>query len=350
MTSNDRLLSSILVLALLCASLWVLVPFLPAIFWASVLAFATWPAMSRLTKVLNGRTTLAAAVLTTFWMLLIAVPVLLFALNLGEHLHQLSGLIKNLWVEGLPPAPQWLKGLPLIGDKAMELWTKVDQEGIALFSNMRPYLAHVGNWFLARTAQIAGGLFELSLSLVFVFFFYRSGEQIAAFAKSLLERLIGSRAEYYLNLVGGSIQCVVNGVIGTAAVQAILAMVGFMIAGVPGALLLGFATFFLSLIPMGPPIAWLPAVAWLAYQGQYGMAIFLAVWGVVIVSGVDNVLKPLLISRGSTLPMVVVLIGLFGGLLAFGFMGLFLGPTLLAVAYSLMNDWMKTGVKARTVV
>lgn len=348
MTSNDRLLSSIIVLALLCASLWILVPFLPALFWASVLAFSTWPVMSRLTVLLKGRATLAATVLTSFWMLLFAVPVLFLVSNLGEHLHQLSGLIKNLWIEGLPPAPLWLKGLPLIGDKALDLWTRVDHEGVAFFSTMRPYLTQVGNWLLARTAQIGGGLLELSLSLVFVFFFYRNGEQIAGFAKSLLERLIGTRAEYYLNLVGGSIQCVVNGVIGTAAAQAILAMIGFMIAGVPGAILLGLATFFLSLIPMGPPIAWLPAVGWLAYQGEYGMAIFLAIWGAIIVSGVDNVLKPLLISRGSTLPLVVLLIGLFGGLLAFGFMGIFLGPTLLAVAYSLMNDWM-TGSKKQPV-
>lgn len=350
MTSNDRLLSSILVLALLAASLWILVPFLSAIFWASVLAFSTWPIMSRLTALLNGKTTVAASLLTGFWMLLFAVPVLFFVINLGEHLHMLSGVIKNVWVDGLPPAPEWLKGIPLVGDKLVELWAKVDHEGAALFSSLRPYLMQVGNWLLARTAQIGGGLVELSLSLVFVFFFYRSGEQIAAFAKSLLERLIGSRADHYLNLVGGSIQSVVNGVIGTAAAQAVLALIGFLIAGVPGAILLGFATFFLSLIPMGPPIAWIPAVGWLAYQGHYGMAVFLALWGAIIVSGVDNVLKPLLISRGSTLPLVVVLIGLFGGLVCWGFMGIFLGPTLLAVAYSLMNDWTKTGIKPKPVV
>jgi predicted PurR-regulated permease PerM len=349
MTSNDRLLSSIIVLARLCASLWILVPFLPALFWASVLAFATWPVMSRLTKLLNGRATLAATLLTSFWLLLFAAPVLYFALNLGEHLHQLSGLIQNLWVDGLPPPPAWLKDLPLIGDKAVELWQKVDQQGVAFFSTLRPYASQVGHWLLARTAQVGGGLFELSLSLVFVFIFYRSGEQIAAFAKSLLERLIGSRAEHYLNLVGGSVQRVVNGVIGTAVAQAVLVMIGFLIAGIPGAILLGFATFFLSLIPMGPPLAWIPAVCWLAYQGEYGMAVSLGIWCGVIVSGVDHVLKPVLISRGSTLPMVVILIGLFGGLLAFGFMGIFLGPTLLAVAYSLLSDWINAGSKQEAV-
>ena len=140
-------------------------------------------------------------------------------------------------------------------------------------------------------------------------------------------------------LVAGTVQRVVNGVIGTAAAQALLALIGFLIAGVPGALVLGLATFLLSLIPMGPPLIWIPATAWLVWKGDYGMAIFLGIWGTLIISGVDNVLKPYLISRGGNLPLVIVLLGVFGGLIAFGFIGLFIGPTLLAIAYSLLVDW-----------
>jgi predicted PurR-regulated permease PerM len=128
-------------------------------------------------------------------------------------------------------------------------------------------------------------------------------------------------------------------VIGTAAAQAILAYVGFSIAGIPGALILGLLTFAFSFL-MVPPLIWGPATLWLAWQGQYGMAVFLGIWGMFIISGVDNVLKPYLISRGGNLPLVVVLLGVFSGVLAFGFMGLFLGPTLLAVAYSLLEDWL----------
>ena len=134
-------------------------------------------------------------------------------------------------------------------------------------------------------------------------------------------------------------QRVVNGVIGTAAAQALLAYVGFSIAGIPGALILGLLTFAFSFL-MVPPLVWGPATAWLIWQGQYGMAVFLGIWGMFVISGVDNVLKPYLISRGGNLPLVVVLLGVFGGVLAFGFMGLFLGPTLLAVAYSLLGDWL----------
>ena len=340
MMSNDRLLIQILLLSLLGASLWVLAPFVSALFWAAVLAFASWPLMRLLTRWFSGRQTVAAAVLTAGWMLLVAVPLVLLGLNMANHIRDLNALIHDLQSAGLPPAPVWLGELPLIGDWLRESWRELDEQGAALFDTLRPHLGFLGNWLLARSAQIAGGMIELALSLVLVFFFYRDGPRLSAFAHSVLERLIGRRAEHYLELVAATIQRVVNGVIGTAAAQAALAGVGLAIAGVPGVLPLALLTFALSLIPMGPPLVWIPAAVWLVGQESYGMAIFLAVWGTFVISGVDNVLKPYLISRGGNLPLVVVLLGVFGGILAFGFMGLFLGPTLLAVAYSLLSDWV----------
>jgi predicted PurR-regulated permease PerM len=343
--NNDRLLVQILLLGLLGASLWVLAPFWSALFWAAVLSFASWPLMRHLTRLLRGRQSLAAGLLTLGWTGLVAVPLVMLGFNLADHIRDITALIKGFQVEGLPPAPSWLVGIPLVGERLLGIWQTIDQQGAAFFDSVRPYLGQLGNWLLARSAQIGGGMLELALSLILVFFFYRDGARLAAFAKSLLERLIGERAEHYLDLVAGTVQRVVNGVIGTAAAQAILAWIGFTIAGVPGALGLGLLTFGFSLI-MIPPLVWGPAVAWLVWQGEIGMAIFLGVWGFFIISGVDNILKPYLISRGGNLPLVVVLLGVFGGILAFGFMGLFLGPTLLAVAYSLLSDWV--AVKAPT--
>lgn len=340
MLNNDRLLAQILLLGLLSACLWVLAPFASALFWAAVLAFASWPLMRLLTRWLNGRETAAAALLTLVWMVLVAVPLVWLGFNLADHIRDATLFLKEIQVDGLPTPPTWLGSIPLVGERLVGLWMTLDQQGAALFAAARPYLGQVGNWLLARSAQIGGGMLELVLSLVLVFFFYRDGPRLAAFVLSLLERLIGDRAEHYLRLVAGTVQRVVNGVIGTAAAQGLLALVGFLIAGVPGALVLGILTFILSLIPMGPPLVWVPATAWLFWQGEYGMAIFLGAWGMFIISGVDNVLKPYLISRGGNLPLVVVLLGVFGGILAFGFMGLFLGPTLLAVAYSLLSDWV----------
>ncbi|HDS1734512.1 MULTISPECIES: AI-2E family transporter [Pseudomonas] len=345
MANNDRLLVQILLLALLGAGLWVMAPFISALLWGAILAFASWPLMRLLTRVLGGRETMAAALLTIVWILVVALPLVWLGFNLADHIRDATAFIRDIQVDGLPDAPSWLGSVPLVGERLVAWWDSVDQQGAALLASVKPYLGQVGNWLLARSAQIGGGILELTLSLVFVFFFYRDGPRLAAFVLRLLQRLIGERAEYYLELVAGTVQRVVNGVIGTAAAQGLLAMIGFLIAGVPGAIVLGLVTFMLSLIPMGPPLAWIPATAWLVWQGEYGMAVFLGVWGTFVISGVDNVLKPYLISRGGNLPLVIVLLGVFGGLIAFGFIGLFIGPTLLAVAYSLLLDWSRSAAQ-----
>jgi len=341
MANNDRLLIQIVLLALLGAALWVMAPFISALLWGAILAFASWPLMRLLTRVLGGRETLAASLLTTAWILIVALPLVWLGFNLADHIRDATAFVRDVQVGGLPEAPDWLGGIPLVGERLVRWWQSMDQQGAALIASIKPHLGQVGNWLLARSAQIGSGMLELSLSLVFVFFFYRDGPRLAAFILRLLQRLAGERAEYYLELVAGTVQRVVNGVIGTAAAQALLALIGFLIAGVPGAIVLGLVTFMLSLIPMGPPLAWIPATGWLVWKGEYGMAVFLGMWGTFVISGVDNVLKPYLISRGGNLPLVIVLLGVFGGLIAFGFIGLFIGPTLLAVGYSLLLDWSR---------
>ncbi|WP_312935733.1 AI-2E family transporter [Pseudomonas sp.] len=348
MPNHDRLFVQILLLALLGAGLWVMAPFISALLWGAILAFASWPLMRLLTRVLGGRETLAAGILTGAWIVVAVLPLVWLGFNLADHIRDATAFVRDVQVDGLPEAPTWLGAIPLVGERLVGMWDTVDQQGPALLASVKPYLGQTGNWLLARSAQIGGGILELNLSLVFVFFFYRDGPRLAAFVLRLLQRLVGERAGYYLDLVAGTVQRVVNGVIGTAAAQAVLALIGFLIAGVPGAIVLGLVTFMLSLIPMGPPLAWLPATAWLAWKGEYGMAVFLGIWGTFVISGVDNVLKPYLISRGGNLPLVIVLLGVFGGLIAFGFIGLFIGPTLLAVGYSLLLDWSRNPTSSGT--
>lgn len=340
MLSHDRLLVQILLLSLLGACLWVLAPFMTALFWAAVLAFASWPIMRILTRALQGNTSLAAGLLTSAWVFIVAGPLVWLGFNIADYIRASMEIINNLRITGLPDAPEWLIEVPMLGDRLLEAWETIDEQGAALFQSVKPYMGQMSNWLLSRSASIGAGILELALSLVLVFFFYRDGPRLALFAKSLTQRLIKERADYYLDLVAGTVRRVVNGVIGTAVAQAAVALFGFLVAGVPGALILAGLTFMLSLIPMGPPLVWAPAVAWLFWQQDYAMAIFLLLWGFLIISSVDNFLKPYLISRGGNLPLVVVLMGVFGGLFAFGFMGLFLGPTLLAVAYSLVSDWI----------
>jgi predicted PurR-regulated permease PerM len=339
MLNFDRSLVFLLVLGLLGASLLVLLPFFSSLFWAGLLAFATWPLMTLLTRLLGGRVTLAACVLTLTWFSLIVIPLLVLGANLADHIRDLQGVIADLKADGFPSVPLWMPGIPVVGQYLVDGWQFVDHQSAALLAWVKPHLGQIGTWFVSKSAALGGGILELLLSLFLVFFFYRDGPAIAKFANTLLERLIGQRAGYYQLLISGTVQRVVNGVIGTAVAQGLVAMIGFWIAGVPGAVMLGVLTFFLSFLPAAPPLVWLPAIGWLVFKEEYGFAAFMGFWGVFIISGVDNVLKPYLISRGGTLPLVIVLIGVMGGLFAFGFMGLFIGPTLLAIMFSLITDW-----------
>ncbi len=188
----------------------------------------------------------------------------------------------------------------------------------------------------------------LFLSALIVFFFWRDGDELSARARRMAQRVAGERALQLAEVAKGTIRGTVYGILGTALAQGALAFVGFLIAGIPGAFLLGVGTFFLSVVPVGPPLIWAPAAFWLYEQGETGWAIALVVWGVAVISSVDNFLKPLLISRGSKLPFILVLLGVLGGVVAFGFVGIFLGPTLLAVAYRLLDEW--TGAPPERVI
>jgi len=339
--SFDSLLLYIIIFVLLGATCWMLAPFWSILFWAAILAFSSWPAMSFLTRIFKGRISLAAGILTCAWIVVVAVPLSFFAINLADYIRKSISFIYLLQGQDLPQLPQWIVRMPLIGEHIHSLWLTLDANSNNLLTNVMPYIAKISNFMVARSAQLGLGLFELSLSLVLVFFFYRDGPALANLINNVMIKLIGQQsAKYYLEIVTGTVQRVVNGVIGTALAQGVLAYIGFAIAGVPGAILLGFMTFGLSLIPMGPPLIWIPASIWLLAIEQYGFAIFLVLWGIFVVSMVDNLLKPYLISRGGNLPLVVVLFGVFGGLWAFGFMGMFIGPTLLAVNYSLLSNWM----------
>lgn len=340
MLNFDRNIVFIVLIVLLGASLMVILPFISSLFWAGLLAFATWPLMTWLTRMLGGRVTLAASILTASWILLVALPVLALGFNMAEHFKSGTDLIRVIWVNGLPPAPtETLMKIPFVGDYLIDGWHRLEQESTAISSSIRPHLAQIGHGAGLMGAKLGGGMLELSLSLVLVFFFYRDGPSIAAFTKTMLERLIDVRASHYMDLISGTVQRVINGVIGTALAQGLLAFIGLWIAGIPGAGALGVLTFFLSLIPAGPVLVWLPAAAWLMFNDSYGYATFMALWGFVIVSGVDNVLKPYLISRGGSLPLLIVLAGVLGGMAAWGLLGVVLGPTLLAVTYSLLKDW-----------
>jgi predicted PurR-regulated permease PerM len=194
------------------------------------------------------------------------------------------------------------------------------------------------SWLLAFGLVIGQGVMQVILSLLLMFFILKDGTALAERLTSMAHRISAERGTQLLDVAGATVRGVIYGILGTALVQGLLAGVGFLVAGVPGATLLGLLTFFLSVIPMGPPLVWIPATIWLFHQGSVGWGIFMIVWG-ILVSSVDNVIKPLIISRGSKMPFILIFFGVLGGALTFGLIGVFIGPTLLAVAYRLIEEW-----------
>jgi predicted PurR-regulated permease PerM len=335
----EQLIGLSLFVLLIIGSYLVLRPFLSALLWAALLCYATWPLFLRLNRGLGDRRSWAAMVLCLAIAVVVVAPFIVVGLSLADNVTRLNTALHALVAHGLPPPPNWIGELPLVGTKLQTAWLATANDMSTLLEPLQRNLPEVSKWLLGRSVALGNGVLQLSLSVFILFFLYRDGAALAQRLDNGLMRIGGDHARALLRLAGNTVKGVVYGILGTAIMQGILAAIGFLIAGVPGALVLGLATFFLSVVPMGPPLIWIPVAAWLYYQGQIGWAIFLVVWGIAVVSSIDNFLKPYLISQGAAMPFVLVLLGVLGGLVAFGFVGVFLGPTLLAVGYSLVRDW-----------
>ncbi|MDD2711028.1 MAG: AI-2E family transporter [Verrucomicrobiae bacterium] len=325
-------------LMLLLAGCYVVMrPFLAAVLWAAILCFSTWPFYLWLDRRLKGRRNLAAMLMTLLVMMVVVVPLALLGASLADDIKAFYKVINQLLHEGMPPPPSWIGEVPVVGGAVESYWRGVAHNGPWLAAELRVFLSRHGSWLLSRGLDAGQGVMQLLLSVFIAFFFYRDGEAILEQVHGSIERLAGDRTRNLLQVAGGTVKGVVYGIFGTALAQGVLAGFGLWVSGVPMALLLGLLTFFLSIIPGGPPLVWLPATGWLFCQGRVGAGIFMGMWGFFVVSTVDNFLKPYLISRGSNLPFALVFLGVLGGALAFGAVGIFAGPTLLAVGYSLLK-------------
>lgn len=337
-------LTLLTLLALGC--LFVLRPFLTAILWALILTYSTWPIYTRVLTGVHGRHQLAASLMTVLVAAVLVLPLAFLGATLAEHVAGVVGIVRLLLDEGMPEPPEWVLGVPLVGQELHRYWVELASNDAAFAVAVEPYVARARDWMLTSGASLGQGAVELTLSVLICFFFYRDGRAAADKIQRGIRRVVGDRAQHLIDVAGNTIKGVVYGILGTAMAQGSLAAIGLWIAGVPGALLLGFVTFVLSLIPMGPPFVWVPATAWLFFTGQTGWGIFMGLWGFFVVSGVDNILKPWLISRESRLPLLLVFLGVLGGIVAFGFIGIFLGPTLLAVGFTLLQQWLTIGRNA----
>lgn len=325
----------------------VLRPFFTALLWAMVLTFSTWPLYARLERSLGHRRWLSALLMTLMLALALVLPLAFLSTTIAEHATRALDLVRSLIEQGPPAPPSWIVNLPIVGDEIAKSWTELAADSNRFAEFIRPYLLLLRSWAIASGLAVGGGVIEISLSLVVAYFLYRDGAVLVVQAEILGRRVVGDRAQHLIGVASSTIRGVVYGILGTSLIQGILATLGYAIVGVPGALFLGFVTFFLAFLPSGPPLVWAPIAFWLVSRGDTGWAVFMVVWGIVVVGSIDHFLKPVLISRESSLPILLVFFGVVGGALGFGVIGAFLGPVLLAVAFSLLRDWTEL-IRANT--
>ncbi len=315
-------------------------PFISSLLWAAIICFATWPFFSLLDKWVGHRRNLAALIMTLIIGFVMVLPFALVGLSLADNLTEIKVFLKPIGDAPLPHLPEWVGSIPLIGNLVVEHWQKLSGSTDTALELAKELFTKNEQLLLRSGLKLGQGVLQLTLSVLIAFFFYRDGANLATWISDAMKRLAGEHAEQLTQAIGGTVNSVVYGILGTALAQGVAAAIGFALAGVPSPLLLGFFTFCLSIVQVGPPLIWIPATLWLLFSGHLGWGIFMGCWGLVAISGIDNIVRPYLISRYAKLPMVVILLGVMGGLLAFGFMGIFLGPTLLVAGGVLVRQWM----------
>jgi predicted PurR-regulated permease PerM len=345
----DQTISLVALILLVAGCFLVLRPFLTAIVWAAILTATTWPLFVRLRDAMRGHTGLASLAMVVVISLTLLAPFVVVGATIADNAEHLWALVRRLVAEGPPAPPEWVAQIPLAGPHLASYWGGFVHDTARLVEELRKLAEPARKLALSGGTTFLAGLLQLALSILIAFFFFRDGDAILARLRAAGERIAGDRARRLLAVATETTRGVVLGILGTALVQGILMGLGAWMAGIDAAPLLGFLVFLLSPVPVGPPLIWGGAAALLMAQGETGWGIFMLVWGAGLVSTVDNIIRPLIISHGGALPFILVLIGIIGGILAFGFIGVFLGPVLIAVGFMLVKEWAPAGTPSEAL-
>jgi predicted PurR-regulated permease PerM len=335
---------------LLVASVWVMRPFLPAIIWAMTLVIATWPLMLWVQRRLGNRRGLAVLVMTVTLLLLLVVPFWLAISTIVANADQIVDLVRTVQTLRVPPPPDWMAEVPLVGGRVTRVWEQLTTAGMHdLAPKLSPYAGGLFRWFASAVGSLGVTFVQFLLTVAIAAVMYTGGEQTAATVIRFGRRLGGERGETAVRLAGQAIRSVALGVVVTAVAQSVLGGIGLALVGVPFATVLTALMFMLCLAQIGPALVLIPAVVWMYYAGDARWATVLLAFSLVAMT-MDNFLRPILIRKGAHLPLLLILAGVIGGLLAMGPLGIFLGPTVLAVGYTLLNAWMAEGDEAEPPV
>lgn len=338
-------LSVLLIAVLISASFWVLRPFLLASIWAAMIVVATWPLMVKLQARVRRRT-FAVIVMTGAMLLFFVVPLLLAIQAIGNNMDTITEWLHSLPSLSIPPPPDWISSIPLLGAKVAERWKDVAAAGTSeLLTRLQPFLEGVAKWLASAAGSVGVVVIEFLLTVVIAAIMYAQGEAARDGLIRFGRRLAGERGENVVQLAGQAIRAVALGVVVTALVQTVLVGFGLFITGVPFAGLLTAVILLLCIAQIGPFVVLIPAIIWLYWSGDTVWGTVLLVWSIAV-GPLDNILRPILIRRGADLPMLLIFAGVIGGLIAFGIVGLFVGPVLLAVTYTLLEQWVREAPSA----
>jgi predicted PurR-regulated permease PerM len=335
----EHVLMTLLVGGIAVGCVLVLYPFFSSLLWAAILVFTTWPVCEWLHTYARLRRGPAAGLMVALTAVVLVLPLALAVPGGANDVNHLRGAIEDALRAGLPGSPDWVFDIALIGPTLGNLWNHWAADISAMLEALRPYFGIVLEGGLGLLLGLANGVLLFVLALFIAFFFYLYGDPIAERLRVILQRIAGARAERLIDVTGATVRGVVYGILLTAIVQGILTAFGLWLSGVPRPVLLGAVAGFLSVLPIGAPLVWTPAALWLMGSGHLGWGVFLAVYGVVAVSGADSVIRPWFIARGAQLPFLLTVLGVLGGAIAFGLLGIFLGPVLLGIGYTLVNEW-----------
>lgn len=341
---RDRFIERVILLALLAflvfACLQIVSPFLGPLLWGIIITVSTWPLYRRLVQRLGGRKKIAATIMAVGLLVVLVVPISLLVESLAEGIAAVAGLLRDLTTVVLPPPPDWLATVPVLGPTLDQQWREAMVDLPASLEQLRPYIGTAASWALSWGAGLGVAAIQFVIAIIIAGILYVTGETAVRTLQRFVARIGGEHHLGLLDVAGQTIRGVAAGIIFTAFLQAVLLAFGLAVVGAPGSIVLGFLTFFLLVLQLPNFLVWLPVVIWLVYRGEHGLGIFLTIWGFFIVSTIDNFIRPYLISQGAKLPLLLIFVGVIGGLLAYGFIGLFIGATLLGVGYTLFLSWL----------
>jgi predicted PurR-regulated permease PerM len=324
---------------LIAATFWVMRPFVAAVAWASMIVLATWPILLAVQARLGGRRGPAVAVMVVVLLAVLVVPTWLGISTIVRNTDRFEQLLHYLATEGLPPPPGWLEHLPLVGERVSGAWRDLAGHPDSLVARVQPYMKEAASWVADKAGGFGSAIVQFALTVLVSGILYASGEKVAHGVLRFLRRLAGERGENAGRLAGKAVRAVALGIVVTALAQTLLAGAGLALAGVPHAGLLTAVVFVLCIAQLGPLLVVAPATIWLYTSGAVGRGTLLLVFSVAAMT-LDNVLRPVLIKRGADLPLLLIMAGVIGGVLGFGILGLFLGPVMLAVSWTLLSSWV----------